>query len=51
MSTEEQQQQLIQALQGAAIGIAAATENHEITPTQIESLLTVIINQLKTIQH
>jgi len=51
MTTREQQDQLIQALKGAAIGIAAASEHQEITPTQIESLLTVLINQLQKTLH
>jgi len=47
----EQQEQLTQAIDGAIIGIAAASEQSEITPTQIYALLTNLFNQLKETLH
>lgn len=47
----EQQEQLMQAIDGAIIGIAAASDHHEITPSQTYALLTNLFNQLKATMH
>lgn len=47
----EQQEQLTQAIEGAIIGIAAASDNYEITPIQIYALLNNLFNQLKATLH
>ncbi len=47
----EQQEQLMQAIDGAIIGIAAASEHHEMTPTQIYALLSYLFTQLKQTIH
>jgi len=44
----EEQQRLIHALKGATEGIAAAVEQESITSTQIDCLLSTLINQLQT---
>lgn len=47
----EQQEQLMQAIDGAIMGIAAASEHQEITPTQLYALLNYLFNQLKQTLH
>lgn len=51
MTKDEQQEQITHALKGAAVGIAAAVENEEITPIQIYSLLSLIVQQLQATLH
>ena len=43
--------QIVQALEGAAQGIAAAVEQETITPMQIYCLPSLIAKQLKAEQH
>ena len=47
----EEQEQLTQAIDGAIISIAAASEHQEITPTQIYALLNNLFTQLKATLH
>jgi hypothetical protein len=43
--------QVIEAMAGAAQGIAAAVEQGTITPTQIQCLLDVLLSQLELSLH
>jgi hypothetical protein len=49
--TEEEQEQLIEALNGAAQGISAAVDQETITATQIHCLLDILINDLAATLH